>query len=100
MSARDDILGRIRIATGRPKGAGPPPPPEYANQALIPARAQGTPAELTERFVEMATEADISIDRVSHAGEVAEGFEDSPEYALYGYLSWLLEWCVRALTGT
>ncbi len=34
------------------------------------------------------------------AGEVAEGFEDSPEYALYGYLSWLLEWCVRALTGT
>jgi hypothetical protein len=32
--------------------------------------------------------------------EVAEGYEDSPEYALYGYLSWLLEWCVKALTGT
>jgi len=31
--------------------------------------------------------------------EVAEGYEDSPEYALYGYLSWLLEWCVRALSG-
>ena len=24
--------------------------------------------------------------------------EDSAEYALYSYLSWLLEWCVRALT--
>ena len=33
------------------------------------------------------------------ADEVAEGFEASPEYALYGYLSWLLEWCVKALTG-
>lgn len=32
------------------------------------------------------------------AEEVADGFEDSPEYALYGYLSWLLEWCVRALS--
>ncbi len=41
---------------------------------------------------------DVSDD--SDAGEVAEGFEDSPEYALYGYLSWLLEWCVRALTGS
>lgn len=34
------------------------------------------------------------------ADEVAEGYEDSPEYALYGYLSWLLEWSVRALTGS
>ena len=25
--------------------------------------------------------------------------EQSPEYALYGYLSWLLEHCVRALSG-
>jgi hypothetical protein len=31
--------------------------------------------------------------------EVAPGFEESPEYALYGYLSWLLERCVTALTG-
>jgi hypothetical protein len=31
--------------------------------------------------------------------EVGAGFEDSPEYALYGYLSWLLEHCVTALTG-
>lgn len=31
--------------------------------------------------------------------EVSEGLEDSPEYHLYTYLSWLLEWCVRALTG-
>jgi hypothetical protein len=32
------------------------------------------------------------------ADEVAPGFEDSPEYDLYGYLSWLLDWCVTALT--
>lgn len=41
---------------------------------------------------------DVSDD--PEADEVAEGFEESPEYALYGYLSWLLEWCVKALTGT
>ncbi len=34
------------------------------------------------------------------ADEVTPGLEDSPEYHLYGYLSWLLEWCVRALSGT
>ncbi len=32
------------------------------------------------------------------APEVAPGFEESPEYALYGYLSWLLEHCVQALS--
>ncbi len=31
--------------------------------------------------------------------EVAAGFEDSHEYALYGYLSWLLDHCVTALMG-
>ena len=31
--------------------------------------------------------------------EVTPGLEDSPEYNLYTYLSWLLEWCVRALGG-
>ncbi|MEO6571931.1 MAG: DUF2017 family protein [Ilumatobacteraceae bacterium] len=31
--------------------------------------------------------------------EVAPALEDSPEYQLYGYLSWLLEWCVRALSA-
>lgn len=31
------------------------------------------------------------------ADEVRPGLEQSPEYALYGYLSWLLEHCVRAL---
>jgi len=30
--------------------------------------------------------------------EVSERFEDSPEYHLYGYLSGLLDACVRALT--
>jgi len=34
------------------------------------------------------------------AEEVHTGLEDSPEYNLYGYLSWLLEWSVRALSGT
>ena len=30
--------------------------------------------------------------------EVDDEHEDSPEYELYSYLSWLLEWCVKALT--
>jgi hypothetical protein len=33
------------------------------------------------------------------ADEVSEGLDDSPEYNLYAYLSWLLEWTVRAMTG-
>jgi hypothetical protein len=31
--------------------------------------------------------------------EVTPSLEGSPEYHLYSYLSWLLEWCVRALSG-
>lgn len=31
------------------------------------------------------------------ADEVTAGLENSSEYHLYSYLSWLLEWCVRAL---
>ena len=33
------------------------------------------------------------------ADEVTPGLEDSPEYHLYGYLSWLLEHSVIALSG-
>ena len=33
------------------------------------------------------------------ADEVTPGLEDSAEYHLYNYMSWLLESCVRALTG-
>lgn len=33
------------------------------------------------------------------ADEVDPGLEDSAEYHLYSYLSWLLEHCVRALSG-
>ncbi|MFT5485488.1 MAG: L-lactate dehydrogenase complex protein LldG [Paracoccaceae bacterium] len=98
MTARDDILGRIRKAIDRPEGAGPPPAPEYANQSLIPGRARGTPTELTERFIAMATEVEISINRVSDAGEVgraiagwlnAEGLPDraviSPDPVMDAY---------------
>jgi len=70
MTARDDILGRIRATTGRAADHGAPPAPEYANAALIPARATGTPAELTARFIEMATETAATIDRVAESGHV------------------------------
>lgn len=76
MSARDDILGRIRSAIDRPAGTGAPPPPEYANRALIPRRAQGSPAELTARFVEMATEAEISIGHIADRGAVGRSISD------------------------
>lgn len=88
MTARDEILGRIRTAINRPEGAGPPPGPEYANQSLIPGRATGTPAELTQRFIAMATEAEISIDRVAAASGVGKAIaawlsvEDLPNRAV------------------
>jgi hypothetical protein len=39
----------------------------------------------------------LDVDDDPTADEVSEGLENSPEYALYGYLSWLLEHSVRAL---
>ncbi len=45
----------------------------------------------------LGTMLDVSDDPTEP--EVAPGFEASPEYALYGYLSWLLEHCVRALAA-
>ena len=44
----------------------------------------------------LGTMLDVSDD--PDADEVLAGLEDSPEYALYSYLSWLLEHCVRALS--
>jgi len=44
----------------------------------------------------LGTMLDVSDD--PEAAEVRPGMERSPEYALYGYLSWLLEHCVRALS--
>lgn len=41
---------------------------------------------------------DVSDDPEHH--EVGERFEDSPEYHLYGYLSGLLDACVRVLNGS
>ena len=32
------------------------------------------------------------------AAEVTAGFEDTPEYHLYAYLSWLLEHTVRTIS--
>lgn len=70
MTARSDILARIRAATGRTADSPAPPAPEYANAALIPARATGTPRELVSRFIDMATEAAATIDRVEVASDV------------------------------
>jgi hypothetical protein len=44
----------------------------------------------------LGTMLDVSDD--PDGEEVHPGMEQSPEYALYGYLSWLLDHCVRALT--
>jgi hypothetical protein len=41
----------------------------------------------------------LAVDDDPDRDEVAPGWEQSPEYALYGYLSWLLEHCVRTLSG-
>ncbi len=71
MSPRDDILARIRRATGRAEGA-PVPTPTYAAKPLIPARGRGTPAELIARFIEMAEEASATISRVKSTDDVPD----------------------------
>ena len=43
----------------------------------------------------LGTMLDVSDD--PSGNEVTPGLEQSPEFALYSYLSWLLEHCVRAL---
>jgi len=43
----------------------------------------------------LGTMLDVSDD--PSGDEVTPGLEQSPEFALYSYLSWLLEHCVRAL---
>jgi len=70
MSTREEILGRVRAAIGRRASSPPPPAPEYANAALIPARARGTPAELVSRFIDMAREAEATIDHVKTTAEI------------------------------
>ena len=72
MSAREDILGMVRNAIGRSADSPPPPAPEYANAALIPARARGTPAELISRFIEMAIEAECTIDHIATTAELGK----------------------------
>jgi L-lactate dehydrogenase complex protein LldG len=70
MTARAEILTRVRAAIGRTETSGPPPAPEYANTAIIPARGRGTQAELVERFIDMATEAAATTERVANTGEI------------------------------
>ena len=72
MTAREQILGRVRAAIGRGADSPPPPAPEYANAALIPARAQGAPAELLSRFIDMATEAEATIDHVETTADIGK----------------------------
>ncbi|MAM68577.1 MAG: lactate utilization protein [Rhodospirillaceae bacterium] len=70
MSPREDILGLVRDAIGRSADSPPPSTPEYANAALIPARARGTPSELVRRFIDLATEAESTIDRIATIAEL------------------------------
>lgn len=76
MSAREDILGRIRTSLGRAANSAPPPP-DYAGPPIVPERGRGTPAELIARFVAMAEEASVTVARVGSVTDVA------PEIARY-----------------
>ncbi|MGB0631473.1 MAG: LutC/YkgG family protein [Alphaproteobacteria bacterium] len=69
-SDRADILARVRGAIGRTENSGPPAAPEYANARLIPERAQGTPADLVVRFVDMATEAGVTVNRIRSTADI------------------------------
>ncbi|MEX2454361.1 MAG: lactate utilization protein [Rhodospirillaceae bacterium] len=72
MSAREDILGRVRAALGRGEGAGPPPMPDHASAPLVPARGRGSPSECAARFVTMAEESSASVARVAAREDVAQ----------------------------
>jgi len=63
MSARDEILARVRAARG--KDAPAPRPP-----AVIPARAKGSERELFARFCEMAKRAGATLAAVPDAREL------------------------------
>ena len=71
MSDRADILASVRGAIGRSESSGPPSAPEYDNASLIPQRAKGTPAELVARFVDMAIEAGVTVDRIASTTDIA-----------------------------
>ncbi len=79
MSARDDILARIRTALHRTGNEGAPPAPEYANARIVPARGQGDEALLEGRFIAMAEEAAATVERVRSMEEVAAAVADLVE---------------------
>lgn len=80
MSAREEILARVRKGiSGNPLAqtrgalearlAAPPPP-------LVPARAKGTPDELTRRFAEAAERAGASVRACENPRELARDLAD------------------------
>ncbi len=76
MSARDDILGRIRTALGRSGAEGQPSAPDYSNARIVPARGRGDAALLEGRFIAMAEEAAATVERVKSMEEVATAVAD------------------------
>jgi len=64
MSARDDILARIRHANARaPRGPSEPPHP-------IPAIARGTPEALIDRFMKRAALAGATVMRIDRLAQI------------------------------
>lgn len=73
-SARDDILGAVR---NRQKGRDPTAAREAVNarmnaheRNLVPARGDVAPADRIDLFINFATEADATVDRVASANDV------------------------------
>ncbi len=66
-TARDEILARIRSANQARRPGDLPARLGRVEPHILPMRAQGSHAELVDRFVSMAEQAAASIDRVSGA---------------------------------
>lgn len=100
MSARDDILARIRHANARaPRGAAAPAHP-------IPAIARGTPDALIDRFIKRAALAGATVMRIDRLaqlpGEIA-GFlerEQVPRAIAFSHeLFTVLDWPAAGITA-
>jgi hypothetical protein len=90
---RDELvqsrLGAIEAVDGLLGGTEPPTP---VGEVGIVALMQSI------NSIRLVLGAMLGVTDDPEGEEVTAGLEDTPEYHLYAYLSWLLEHCVRALS--
>jgi hypothetical protein len=89
---RDDLVASRLAALDAVEGA------LGANRQLDESEITGFMQSINSLRLVLGTILGVSDD--PEADEVAAGAENTAEYQLYGYLSWLLEWTVRAMSSS